>query len=368
MKKFLLLFFVTALCAFQINAQCLTNLLNNASFETPIQPNIGNNLTGLNTFNGGWNMTGGTFNIINVNGSSYGGGPDTANLGTQYIDIASSGGTIYQDFTVSTSGTQIDFGGYFSSREQYVGYTNWAASIQLLSLPSLTLVATSNSRIFTNSDGAFPQQEIWHFISGTATLPAGNYRYVAYIGDFGNFDNAFVNEQCIVPLQLLSFTGSVENNAVKLNWKIASAVNFSHFEIEKSEDGLNFTKLGNMAFQNRDQYQYRDITFLNNHPYFYRLKMVDVDGNFSYSNVLHFRGKGLAGMTILGNPVKNNLLVTGLQSSGQLTIYDMTGKLVQQKMVKSVRENLEVSQLNKGLYILKFNNGQTIETQKFIKE
>lgn len=96
--------------------------------------------------------------------------------------------------------------------------------------------------------------------------------------------------------------------------------------------------------------------------------MVDFDGNFSYSNVLHFQGKSVAGLVILGNPVKNNLVVTGLQNSGQLTIYDLAGKLVQQETVQSVSELIEVSTLTKGLYILKYHNGQKIETKKFIKE
>lgn len=368
MKKIYLLIFTGFLCALQTNAQCVSNLLNNADFETPVQPSIGNNLTGLYTLSGGWNVTGGPFNIIKTNGSVYGGGPNNAKSGTQYVEITNSGGTIYQDFNVATSGTTIEFGGFFSSRELSGSYVNWIASIDIISLPTLNVVATSSTRNFTNADGGSAGQEIWHFLPGITTLAAGNYRYVVNLGDFGNFDSAFVNPNCILPLQLQSFTGAVVNNAVNLNWKVSSAINFSHFEIEKSNNGINFSKLGNVVFQNRDQYQFNDGAIVYNNHYFYRLKMVDFDGNFSYSNVLHFQGKTLAGMALLGNPVKNTLLITGLQTSGQISIFDMTGKLVKQKMVRSVKEILEVSSLRNGLYILKYNNGQSIETQKFIKE
>lgn len=313
-------------------------------------------------------MTGGPFNVIKTNGSAFGGGPDNAKSGIQYLDITSAAGTIYQDFSVATSGTIINFGGYFSSREQSGSYVNWTASIDLVSLPSLAVVATSSTRNFTNADGAVPAQEIWHFISGTTTLAAGNYRYVVNLGDYGNFDSAYVNPNCLLPLQLQSFTGALVNNSVNLNWKVSSVINFSHFEIEKSSNGINFTKLANVAFQNNEQYLFNDGALVNNHNYFYRLKMVDFDGNFSYSNVLHFQGKSVAGLVILGNPVKNNLVVTGLQNSGQLTIYDLACKLVQQKTVQSVSELIEVSTLTKGLYILKYHNGQKIETKKFIKE
>lgn len=368
MKKFYSLVLTGLFFGTQLNAQCGFNLLNNADFEMPVQPSIGNNLTGANTFNGGWNMTGGTFNIIKTNGSVYAGGPDTAKSGFQYVDINNGAGTIYQNFNVTSPGTVINFGGYFSSRKQLANYINWTASIDLVALPSLTVVATSNTRLFTNADGAVPAQEVWHFISGSTTLTTGNYRFVVRLGDSGNFDSAYVNSNCIVPLQLQSFTGNILNNNVNLNWKVTAAINFSHFEIEKSSNGINFSKVGNVAFQNRDQYQFNAGIITDNNHYFYRLKLVDFDGNFSYSNVLHFQGKILAGMTLLGNPVKNNLIITGLQGAGELAVYDLAGKLLLQKKVKAVNEFIAVGALNQGLYILKYKNGKTLETQKFIKE
>ncbi len=367
MNKIYLLFLCLFLGSAQVNAQCGFNLLNNPDFELPVQPAIGNNLTGANTYSGGWNMTGGTFNIIKTNGSVYAGGPDNAKSGIQYVDINNGAGTIYQNFNVTSPGTVINFGGYFSSRKQLANYINWTASIDLVALPSLAVVATSNTRLFTNADGGVPAQEVWHFISGSATLSTGNYRFVIKLGDSGNFDSAFVNANCILPLQLQTFTGALVNNKVSLNWKVATATNFSHFEIERSNNGINFIALGNVALQNIDQYHFTDGAILNSN-YFYRLKLVDLDGNFTYSNVLRFQNKMNSGLTIIGNPVKDKIIVAGLEGKGQLAVYDFAGKLVVQKNVKSANESIEVSTLIKGVYILKYTNGQIIETQKFVKE
>ena len=368
MKRFYFLLLSIFIVSSQAKAQCVSNLLSNPDFETPVQPNIGNNLTGLYTIDGGWTIAGGPFNIIKTDSSAYVGGPDNAKSGLQYIDVTSAAGTVYQNFTLTDAGTLVNFGGYFSSREESGAYTNWTAKIDLISLPSLTVVATSSTRNFTNADGGLPAQEVWHFISGSATLAAGNYRYVVNLGDFGNFDSAYVNANCIVPIQLHSFTGALVNNKINLNWKVATATNFSHFEIEKSSNGINFTTVGNVALQNTDQYQFADGLSINNSNYFYRLKLVDLDGNFTYSNILRFQSKTNTGLTILGNPVKNNLVVTGLQNSGHLAIYDIAGKMVQQKNVQSISELMEVNGLSKGLYILKYTNGQSTETQKFVKE
>ncbi len=169
------------------NVSTCSQVLLNPSFETPVQPSIGNNLLGTPTF-GGWTMqTGGTFNIIKTDGSAYGGGPNNAQNGTQYVDIINAADYFQQNVTVVTSTANVTFGGYFSSREQSGGYVNWTARIELLTAAGV-VVATSSTRNFTNADGA--EDQIWYYLSGTATLAPGNYFYRVYLGDYGNFDNA----------------------------------------------------------------------------------------------------------------------------------------------------------------------------------
>ena len=107
-----ILFFVLSFLAFQLNAQ--TNLLTNSGFDAPLHPAIGNNFLFSFDFNG-WTMTGNYFNVIRTDGSSYGAGPDNAQDGTQYVEVYYGTGTVYQDFTLSSS-TPITYGGYFSSR------------------------------------------------------------------------------------------------------------------------------------------------------------------------------------------------------------------------------------------------------------
>ena len=163
-----------------------TPLLTNTSFESPVQSTIGNNLTGSNTFNG-WTTSVGTFNIVKTNGTTYLGGPDNANDGNQYVDISGGNSFVSQSFTVSSAST-ISFGGYFSSREA-AGYVNWTGKIDIVNASNV-VVASSNSRVFTSGDGAEDQQ--WYYLSGIATIPAGTYKYRVSLGDFGNFDNAYL--------------------------------------------------------------------------------------------------------------------------------------------------------------------------------
>lgn len=344
------------------NAQCGTNLLSNPSFEDPVQTSIGNNLLGVSTL-GAWTMTGGPFNVIQTNGSAYGGGPDNAQDGIQYIDITSASGTLYQDFTLSTA-LPVGFGGYFSSRE--AGGSDWIASIEIYSMPSNTLVATSSTRTFTSADGVGAAQEIWYYISGNTTLPAGNYRYVANIGDYGNFDNAFVFSNCTLPIVLKYFSVKQQDNKNILDWKVDAASQFSHFEIEKSTDSRNFSKIGNVNPGTGSDYSFTDSDVKSSIQY-YRLKMVDMDGTYKYSGIIVARNDKNNRLTITPNPAKSYLSVIGLTRKGELTISDLSGKQLRRQVVNAQSVSVNIDFLQSGMYLLQYFDGEKRKTFKFIK-
>jgi hypothetical protein len=194
------------------NLSACTNLLTDGSFESPVQTNLGNNLTGLATF-GLWSMDAtGTFNIIKTNGSVYTGGPDNAQNGNQYVDVTNAADYFQQQVTVTSTAT-VTFGGYFASREQSGAYVNWTGSIDILNSAG-TVVATSTTKTFVNADGA--EEQVWYYLSGTATLPAGNYFYRVYLGDAGNFDNATFTA-CYTDLGLTDQDGDGVPNYIDLD-------------------------------------------------------------------------------------------------------------------------------------------------------
>ncbi len=369
MRKFTTLFLFVSIfsTAQQTIAQCGSNVLTKADFESPVQPAIGNNLTGLFSW-GGWTMTGGPFNVIRTNGSAYVGGPDNAQNGTQYIDITSAGGTLYQDFTVTGVTLPVAFGGYFSSREQS-GYTNWTASIDIIDLGSSTVVSTSSTRLFTIADGAVPDQEIWHYLSGNTTLPPGNYRFQANMGNYGNFDAAIVSLNCLLATRITSFSGRHSNGNSILNWKCKPSNDMSHFEIERSADGIHFKKIGTEVFSGSLQHEFADNSGLLSDKNYYRLKMVDKSGKFTYSTIIIIKTKGNFVLELSPNPVQNQLRINGLKGNGQISIFDMSGRRVfNQSVAMAQTVVLDVSKLNKGLYVMEYSDGVQTEVQKFNKQ
>ncbi|MEO6915971.1 MAG: T9SS type A sorting domain-containing protein, partial [Chitinophagaceae bacterium] len=177
-----------------------------------------------------------------------------------------------------------------------------------------------------------------------------------------------------LPLHLLSFSGSVlPTGRNQLQWKTANETNVELFTIERSAEGLNYSLLltqhavgtGNHSYQTTDD---NPLAGLN----YYRLKMVDKDGRFTYSNAVALKNAAGNVYRLFPNPAENNVLIKHpageLQASIQVTQSD--GKIVKkQKIVLGATEtNLDVSQFSPGIYVIQINFGNTMHTLTLIKK
>ena len=97
--------------------------------------------------------------------------------------------------------------------------------------------------------------------------------------------------QVVLPVNIVSFTGNINNKLVQLNWQTSQENNSSYFEVQRSSNGSNFepistvTAKGNIGtistYQDKD-----DLFFYTGKVVYYRLKMVDTDGKYKFSKVL----------------------------------------------------------------------------------
>jgi hypothetical protein len=177
------------------------------------------------------------------------------------------------------------------------------------------------------------------------------------------FENA-----ALVPIKLSYFGGNYSNNAVTLNWKYDTQTNFSHFVVEKSLDGITFNGIKNIYLSNVQIYNYKDIDLNNASVFYYRLKLVDKDGKFTYSNVIKIQTGAVNTFSILGNPVKDHLNVTGLTVGATLALYDNTGKMLLQKNIQDQSLLMDISFLPSGVYYLNYSNNGSVENKKIMKQ
>jgi uncharacterized delta-60 repeat protein len=179
--------------------------------------------------------------------------------------------------------------------------------------------------------------------------------------------------QYILPLQLRTFTGNLQAATVLLSWNTVSELNTSAFEIERSKDGITFSKIGEVKAAGNSlsekEYQYTD-----HHPImgvgYYRMKMLDKDGRSTFSPIVMVRNVPTKGIVLFQNPVQSELrFQASLTEAGDVRIIDGRGAVVKQQHVAagSVSLNISVADLPAGVYRIVVPSREGIQSANFIK-
>ncbi len=164
----------------------------------------------------------------------------------------------------------------------------------------------------------------------------------------------------VLPLKLMSFRADKKNNAAELKWETENQENFSHFEIERasSVDG-SFEKIAtlNATSTPEGSYSYTDgNAFRLMQKAFYRLKMVDEDGGFTYSAVMSMAFDNapsvIVSPTLLNAGEMISVSITGdAREKSEVKLFDMSGRMLSQQ-TGSNRIRLSTARLLKGMYIV----------------
>lgn len=210
-------------------------------------------------------------------------------------------------------------------------------------------------------------------------LTANTTYYYRVFADKGfSFNGAYSNTISattlnILPVHIYTFSATKgQSNGNLLQWSTASESNSSYFELQRSENNIDYKTIqkinaaGNSA--TLKQYQYTDYASSQAPVYYYRLKMVDLDGKQGLSNVVLIKNNTDGAITIYPNPVRDKFVInitdrSLLNTSAVLT--DINGRFLQRIPVIQTATTVDASSYPAGVYLLRLNNG---EVTKLIKE
>jgi len=182
-----------------------------------------------------------------------------------------------------------------------------------------------------------------------------------------------------LPIELAKFTvKSDDHKTVQLAWTSLTENNSLHYEVERKTDNEDFTRVGTVAAAGESleeiNYTYEDdISKVSGNYVYYRLKMVDKDGSYEYSEVRSLKLETRdSGIFIAPNPAVNTVeLSMKMAVSGNVNvhIYDMQGRqLCNYQWTYNdnsvVRERIDVSQLEAGLYLVEVVSPDERKTMK----
>lgn len=218
------------------------------------------------------------------------------------------------------------------------------------------------------------------------TITVNNW-YLLLVDVFSGNTSYFVNWvgsppiTCLLPIDLLSFTG--QNNGVfnTLNWTTATEENNNYFVLERSADVKSFdeiatipgagTSTGEILYAYKDQYPIRGINY-------YRLKQVDFNEDYTYSDIVMIdnRTDTKFSPVVYPNPgfgIFNVDIYSEENSTGSMDVFNSIGQLILEQPVSVVAGHnlsaIDLSGFDEGIYTLRLSIGKTGEifTKKLVK-
>src|SRR5450432_441561 len=303
---------------------------------------------------------------VQIDGSGGGGAGGSiliyANSGQNGVTAVANGGDGGSNFPIGLDATQHGPGGGGGGG---VVFSNMALNIA--STVTAGNYGTSFGTSATDSFGAYP---------GTNGVLTVTYPFAQLP------PNMQICQIMILPLTLLNFTASnTSSNIVKVDWSTTDEINADYFEVERSSDNVGFTGVAQVNASNsiNQVHTYTINDPLNNVTsdiVFYRLRIVDLSGKFTYSKVIPVRlGQPENAVSLFPNPVDNYTILTVFAekpAGGVYRVIDNSGKQISTKSFSVTKGNNSIlidqlGYLSKGVYIVQVMFNNKLYNQKIIK-
>jgi len=260
------------------------------------------------------------------------------------------------------------------------GGTGFTYDITLHYTPAVIgTIGSENDIIIAKRDGG-----VWTPYSNAVVNTSNKTVTLTGLTSFSQFALTDVNSP--LPIQLSAFYVEVKGRDVILNWETKTEIMSNHFEIErykvkgKDEQKKEWEKIASInAHGNSNSpknYSFNDKK-LGSGKYFYRLKMIDTDGSFTYSNEVEAEISLPTEFTLMQNypnPFNPSTVISyQLPAANHVTlkVYDVLGREVvslvnEQKDAGAYEINYDASKLSSGIYIYKLNAGNYSAIKKMM--
>ncbi len=304
-------------------------------------------------FNNNSNNTG---NVADLNAGNEGCLSSAERQGTWYFFSPSASGII--GFTIApVVPTDYDF-------------ALWGPMATIGCPPAAAPLRCSYSALYANTglgNGAVDQSEgaggdAW---VQTINVIAGQ-KYILYIDNFSSNGQAFnltwqltngASLNCtVLPIVLTSFTAEARDEVIDLHWTTSSEQDNDRFEIERSGDGVLFQPIGTVDGAGNSlhelHYSFTDRSPLNEVNY-YRLKQVDLDGQYEFSSIVTAMHRGTdASLLLLPNPGWDQVrvVVPRYMVEGQLVVAEAAGRETRRVAITAGELLFDASALPTGVY------------------
>jgi Secretion system C-terminal sorting domain len=187
--------------------------------------------------------------------------------------------------------------------------------------------------------------------------------------------HSFIADYTPIPLKLISFTAGVENRNPMLWWITENEINSSRFEIEQStHPSRNFQTVGTVNAINGSSIKNYGFSLQQPLPAeitYFRLKIIDKDGSFTYSGIVTLHAHAIETISLVNSFATDFLVIKhpAVYSNSVLKIINMNGQLIGTGKLKTgvSLTSIDIKFLKKGVYLLIIESGIDRFVTKFYK-
>jgi hypothetical protein len=173
----------------------------------------------------------------------------------------------------------------------------------------------------------------------------------------------------VLSLNLLSFKVTECNKGICISWETSDEVNVKEIEIQKSYNSLNFLSVKNVEAKNNQKNNYLEIDTIINElkvrKIFYRLKQIDLDGKYKFSNVIPVIITNKNTSDIYPNPISDEFRVESSKKVIGVELFDLKGKKIKTWNYSS-SNTYKMFDIMKGIYFAKINYTENSESKVII--
>jgi hypothetical protein len=267
----------------------------------------------------------------------------TVTINVNTVNLTSAPGTNAQVKPVNTAITPITYATTIATGSTFSGLPpgvngNWAANVA-------TVNGTPTALGFYNY---------------TVTLTGGCVGVVTAVGT--------INVTPPLPVSLTSFTGKLNSDkTVTLQWKVEQQQDILQYIVEESTNGITYSQLGSVPASNgtANTYSYIDGQVATGYNY-YRLKIIELSGKITYSNIVMVNLKPGITVMLYPNPVTGQLTIQqfGTMQNKTAVLSDGQGKILQQIRLTNLQQQVNMEMYPSGIYIVKMEDGTVFKVVK----
>ncbi|GGH21956.1 hypothetical protein GCM10007423_03450 [Dyadobacter endophyticus] len=281
----------------------------------------------------------------------------TSNLftGSNYTALPSGG-----PFATSSMGTNVDVvstveywdidGANATPLTLTWGTGSAIASLTGSNLAKLTIVGWNGTQWV-----AIPSKvDVTSVLGGSSDLSAGSITTSSPLAPDTYTAYTFASLILPLPVTLTKFTAAAESRTVVLNWSTTEETNSDRFDIERSSNGKQWSRIASVASQGDSRvlvnYSHVDASPLAGQN-LYRLRMVDLDNTFAYSQIREVSFQSEKGIAPYPNPAVDKILIRDHELVKQIDIVNTSGvKVIKNQQPSSA--GIDVTMLPQGIYIM----------------